>query len=271
MLTTSKQQLLLRSLKEYHKKYLKKLNPELDESGTRLMINALLTDVLGFLPIEEVKTEQLIRGAYADYVIQLKGKRCFLIEAKKQGIDLSEKHLRQARQYCADEGIEWALLTNGKQLEFYRIILETTKPIKINDRKVFSIDLGDLVNLKKNVEIIQFLHKISVSERGLDLLWDKCVALDPKNVAGLLYTPVVSNFIKGQLRKKYNHRFSDEEIEIAIDKVVQEAIPLEQVATFKVRKTKRKITTTDKIQSSTPNQIITNSTSSTIDQISPTN
>ena len=243
MLTQSKQRLLLSALKEYHKKYLKKLNPELDESGTRLMINALLTDVLGFLPIEEVKTEQLIRGAYADYVIQIKGKRYFLIEAKKQGIDLSEKHLRQARQYCADEGIEWALLTNGKQFEFYRIILESTKPIKINDRKVFSIDLGDLATLKENVQVIQFLHRISVSERGLDLLWDKCVALDPKNVAGLLYTPPVANFIRGQLRKRYKHKFSDEEIEIAIDRVVQEAIPLNEVKHIQFRKAKRKTTT----------------------------
>ncbi|CAN5393941.1 hypothetical protein BH11BAC1_BH11BAC1_04540 [soil metagenome] len=270
MLTKSKQKLLLSALKDYHKKYLKRLNPELDESGTRIMINALLTDVLGFMPIDEVKTEQLIRGAYADYVIQLKGKRYFLVEAKKQGIDLSEKHLRQARQYCADEGIEWALLTNGKHFELYKIILESTKPIKINDRKVFSIDLGDLENLKENVQLIQFLHKISVSDKGLDLLWDKCVALDPKNIAGLLYTPPVANFIKGQLRKKYKHQFSDEEIEIAIDKVVQEAIPLEEVATFKVRKSKRKNTNGENHGPNSDNQIVNVTSPTIIEQPKPT-
>ena len=162
-MTKSKQRLLLGSLKTYHKKYLKKLNPDLDESGTRIMINALLADVLGFTPIDEIKTEQLIRGAYADYVVQLKGKRYFLVEAKKQGIDLSEKHLRQARQYCADEGIEWALLTNGTQFKFYRILLESTRPVKISDRLVFSINLSDLTKLKENLQIIQFLHKLSVS------------------------------------------------------------------------------------------------------------
>ena len=72
------------------------------------------------------------------------------------------------------------------------------------------------------------------------MLWDKCVALDPKNVAGLFYTPLIANFIKRQLSKKYKHRFTDEEIEIAIDKVVREAIPLEEVPTFKIRKTRRK-------------------------------
>lgn len=83
MLTKSKQRQLLNALKQYHKIYLKKLNPNLDESGTRIMINSFLTDVLGFTPIEEVKTEYMIRGTYADYVVQLKGKQHFLVEAKK--------------------------------------------------------------------------------------------------------------------------------------------------------------------------------------------
>lgn len=65
MLTKSKQRQLFGSLKEYHRRYLKKTNTDLDESGTRLMINSFLTDVLGFAPIEEVKTEYMIRGTYA--------------------------------------------------------------------------------------------------------------------------------------------------------------------------------------------------------------
>jgi hypothetical protein len=240
MLNKNKMRLLVSALKTYHKKYLKNLNPDLDESATRIMINALLTEVLGFIPIEEVKTEQLIRGAYADYIVQLKGKPCFLVEAKKLGIDLSEKHLRQARQYCADEGIEWALLSNGRNLELYRIIAENTKPLKINDRLVFSIDLSDISQIKENLLLLQFLHKLSVSNKGLDLLWNKCIALDPKNVAGLLYTVPVSNFIRKQLSKKYKHKFSDEEIENAINRVILEAIPLDDIKHFKVRKTKRK-------------------------------
>ena len=123
MLTKSKQRQLLASLKEYHRQYLKKLNPELDESGTRIMINSFLTDVLGFEPIVEVRTEYLIKGTYADYVVQLKEVRHFLVEVKALGIELSEKHLRQSVNYGANEGIEWALLTNGKQFGFSKIIL----------------------------------------------------------------------------------------------------------------------------------------------------
>ncbi|MBI4945088.1 MAG: hypothetical protein HY840_01655 [Bacteroidetes bacterium] len=40
MLSKSKNRQLFGSLKDYHRQYLKKTNPDLDESGTRLMINS---------------------------------------------------------------------------------------------------------------------------------------------------------------------------------------------------------------------------------------
>ena len=122
MLTPSKLTKLQTAIKAYNKTYLHGKLTDLDESGTRLMINSFLTHVLGYLPIEEVKTEYMIRGTYADYVIQLNGTRHFLVEVKALSFALSEKHLRQAINYGANEGIEWALLTNGKCFDFYRIL-----------------------------------------------------------------------------------------------------------------------------------------------------
>jgi len=236
MLTKSKQRQLFGSLKEYHRQYLKKLNPDLDESATRIMVNSFLTDVCGFVPIEEVKTEYMIRGTYADYVIQLKGARHFLVEVKALGIDLSEKHLRQAVNYGANEGIEWALLTNGKQFDFYKILFE--KPIA--SRKVFSIDLSDTSKLKENVQTIQYLTKLSVADKGLDTLWNKCVALDPTNVAGLLHNKPVINFIKKALKKKYKNKFTDEEVIHSINRVIYEPMLLDNVKQTTVRKKREK-------------------------------
>src|SRR5436190_15526888 len=122
MLTKSKKTKLFGQLKSYNKQFLRSKREELDESGTRLMINSFLTDVLGYIAIEEVKTEYMIRGTYADYVIQTKGVRHFLVEVKSLSLALSDKHLRQAINYGANEGIEWAMLTNGKCFEFYKIL-----------------------------------------------------------------------------------------------------------------------------------------------------
>src|SRR5687768_5244739 len=147
MLTSSKKAKLYNNLKIYSKKYLNKMT-ELDESGTRLLVNHFLTEVLGFTPIEEVKTEYMIRGTYADYVIQCKAERQFLVEVKALSFGLSEKHLRQAINYGANEGIEWAMLTNGKSFQFYKILFN--KPIE--SRKVFEFDLSDMPSLKASVE-----------------------------------------------------------------------------------------------------------------------
>lgn len=238
MLTTSKKTKLLNAVKSYSKKYLHSKMTELDESGTRLMINTFLTDVLGFIPIEEVKTEYMIRGTYADYVIQTKAVRQFLVEVKALSFSLSDKHLRQAINYGANEGIEWALLTNGKCFEFYKILFN--KPIE--SRKVFSFDLSDSSQIKNCVELLQYIHKDSIANKGLTLLWNKTCALDPINVAGLLYSTPVTNFIKRTLKTKFKSKFSDEEIQASISRIIHEPIALENVKQAKSAKAKKKPT-----------------------------
>src|SRR5882724_220512 len=103
MLNTSRKKRLLGNLKSFQKKYFTKKLGDLDESGTRLMINDLLSMVLGYEPIEEIKTEYMIRGTYADYVVQIKGTRHFLVEVKALTLTLSDKHLRQVINYGANE------------------------------------------------------------------------------------------------------------------------------------------------------------------------
>jgi hypothetical protein len=249
MLTSSKQARLLDNLKKYSKKYLNGKIKELDESGTRLMINHFLTEALGFAPIEEIKTEYMIKGTYADYVIQIKGVEHFLVEVKAFTLELSDKHLRQAVHYGADQGIDWALLTNGKTFELYKIIVDKS----VEHRKIFSIDMSDIAQIKSNIDILQYLHRDSVTNKGLAMLWNKCTALDPANVAGLLYTPKVVNFIKGVLKAKYKHKFSDEDVKESLDKIVYEAISLEHVnKNTKIKKGKGKTNAVSKTETPAP-------------------
>jgi hypothetical protein len=236
MLTSAKKEKLLYALKSYSKRFLNGKMTELDESGTRLMVNTFLTDVLGYIPIEEVKTEYMIRGTYADYVVQLGGVRHFLVEVKALSFVLSDKHLRQAVNYGANEGIEWALLTNGKCFEFYKILFN--KPIE--SRKVFSFDLSDSSQIKESVEVVQFIHKESLAKNGLKILWNKSCALDPLNIAGLLFAAPVSNYLKKTLKNKFKVRFTDDEIWASLNRIIHERIPLESVKPAQTTKRKKK-------------------------------
>jgi hypothetical protein len=85
MLTPSKKKKLLSNLKAFQKKYFNKSLGDLDESGTRLMVNDLLTTVLGYKPIEEIKTEYMIPW----HVCRLYGpdKRKPTLSCRSQGIN----------------------------------------------------------------------------------------------------------------------------------------------------------------------------------------
>jgi hypothetical protein len=225
MLNSTKKQKLLLNLKSFRKQYFSKAIQELDESGTRLLVNELLTNVLGYQTIEEIKTEYMIRGTYADYVIQTKGTRHFLIEVKALSFELSDKHLRQAINYGANEGIDYAMLTNGKEIHFYKILFN--KPIE--SKLVFKIDLSDLTRLKDAAEWLQHLHRDAVVEKSLDRLWKRFTALDAYTIAALLFHPRVTTFLKRELRTKYNSKFDDKEVREALQNLMCISINLEKV------------------------------------------
>lgn len=236
MLTTLKQQKLLAAIKTYRKEFLEKGLKELDESGTRLMINRFLADVLGYKQIEEIKTEYMIKGTYADYVIQVEKTRHFLVEVKALSFELSEKHLRQTINYGANEGIEYALLTNGRNFEFYKIIFE--KPI--TSRLIFTIDLADSTALKNAAGYLQHLHKDSVTRYSFGPLWNKCEATNPYNIAGIICSDVVLNCIKKLIRNKYNEKCEDAAILDAVNKIVTDKMDPALIQVFKVGKVRGK-------------------------------
>lgn len=228
-LSASKKRRLLSALKAYNKRYLTGRDTELDESATRLMINDFLTNVLGFLSLDEIKTEYMIRNTYADYIVQVGKKRHFVVEVKALQYELGDKHLRQAVNYAANEGIDWALLTNGKNFQFYRI--HFSKPIR--STLVFNIDLSDKASLRKSVDVLQFLTTDLISERELGVLWNRVSALDPANLARLIMSKSIVGSLRRLLKRSYKDRFSDEEVANALRKVIGER--LEGAEEIKVR------------------------------------
>ena len=233
----SKQKLLkfTQSIKDYKKKFLDKPLGELDESGTRLLINHFLTEMLGYETLSEVKTEYMIKGTYADYVIQIGGKRHFLVEVKALSLNLSANHLRQSINYGANEGIDFVLLTNGKVFELYKVLFE--KPI--SQELIFSLDFSELSNLKVIADQLQYLHKDAVLKKGLDVLWDRHSALSPKNLSKLLFSTEVVKFLQKELKKKYSIKFDEVIIESAVKRIAMESVIIEDFKPIKRRISKK--------------------------------
>jgi hypothetical protein len=204
------------NLKIYKRRYIKKKYSDLDESATRLMVNSFLTEVLGYTELEEIKTEYRIRGEYADYVIQLARKKHFIIEVKAMQLDLSEKHLRQSINYAANEGIDWIILTNGKQIELYRVLFG--KPI--SSKKIFGFDLSDQKEFIKSVDFLIYLTKKSVLKSELEDFWKRFQTLEPTILCKNLYGIEVVRFLRRVLKKKTGLYFNDIDILDSIHQII---------------------------------------------------
>jgi len=209
---------LIRKLREYRHQYLLKDLKGLDESATRILVNHLLSNVLGYEELVDIKTEYEIKGAYADYIVQLKRNKCFVVEVKAASINLNEGHIRQTIGYAANEGIDWAVLTNGRQVELYRIVFG--KPI--NTVKLFSYSLDDAKQLSEAAKHLVFLTKNSILKKELETYWKRTTALSPESIARELYSEEVARLLRRCLKKDTKINFPVEDILVALQLVILE-------------------------------------------------
>ena len=145
---------------------------------------------------------------------------------------MNESHLRQAVNYGANEGIEWALLTNGKQFDFYKILFE--KPIQ--HKRVFSVDLTDSSSLKKAIEILQYISKDSVVKKGLDVLWNKSLALTPTSISKILLSSDIVCLVRKSVNKMFDTKFTDDQIQESVLKIISEKVDLKDFKTPRLMK-----------------------------------
>lgn len=236
MLTSTKTQKLLSGIKEYRKQFFARDIQELDESGTRIMVNHILTDLLAYKSLEEIKTEYMIKGTYADYVVQIDGNRHFLVEVKALSLALSNRHLRQAIEYAANEGVEWVVLTNGRILQLYKVIF--AQPI--DSKMVFEINLSNPEAAKGNLECLQYLHRDSVVRKGLNQLWNNFMATEKTTIASLVLSKPGIAFLSKQIRSKFKSKFEEKVVIEAVKRMITEPINLEEVKVLRMPSVKGK-------------------------------
>ena len=238
MPTQTQKDHISKKLKEYAKRYLSKKYETLDESATRLMINSFLTEVLGYAELDEIKTEYQIHNTYADYIIQLQRKKHIIVEVEAIQIDLSDKHIYQAVNYAANEGVDWVLLTNGRVFALYRVMFK--KPI--THKRIFSFDLKDKVQLKAATEYFAMMTKRSMLKNELDKFWLRFQALEPNNLCKYLYSVEVGKLLRRALKKNAGLTFSEDDLFASIHQIIVEKIAFEQPSTpnwlFKLKKQK---------------------------------
>lgn len=121
--------------------------PQLSEADTKAYFIEPIIAALGWQGIGIVRREYYVRSSqeYIDYVLfgsagaGTSPTPMLAIEAKSLSAQLTDKDAAQIVQYCVVEGIEWAALTNGRNLEFFNTFL---KP-DLSAKRVLQLDLLD--------------------------------------------------------------------------------------------------------------------------------
>src|SRR5947209_2862094 len=97
---------------------------DISESDTVVIVGDMLADVLGYNKYQEITAEFAIRGTYVDLAVRVGTDIRFLVEVKAIGSELKDNHVKQAIDYGANQGIEWAILTNGTTWRIYKILFK---------------------------------------------------------------------------------------------------------------------------------------------------
>lgn len=113
--------------------------PRLSEADTKANFIEPIVLALGWSGIGVVTREYYVKNSqeFIDYVMSGPSGPLLAIETKALHADLTDKNAAQLIQYCSVEGIEWAALTNGRELQFFNTFLRPDLAAK----RILSIDL----------------------------------------------------------------------------------------------------------------------------------
>lgn len=113
--------------------------PRLSESDTKANFIEKYIEALGYWGLTEITREYYVKNSqeFIDYVLKSSDRLLLAIEAKALHQDLTDKAAAQLVQYCAMEGIEWCVLTNGRELRLYNQYLKGALDAKL----IFKLDL----------------------------------------------------------------------------------------------------------------------------------
>ncbi len=184
----------------------------INESNTRLVLDRIFQDVLGYT-IDEIKTEQKIQGRAADYVLSPDGQDTIVVEAKRAGTQLRQKQIFQATSYAAYSGIHWAILTNLTEWQFYKV----STIDKVDPHLVFTIDLQRGLD-DENAYNLMLISKFGVLRKSLiDKVWLKKVCLRVETLIGAILNDEVISKIRTIIVKETGGQITNDEIKRAIE------------------------------------------------------
>ncbi|MEO8069700.1 MAG: hypothetical protein ABI599_18530 [Flavobacteriales bacterium] len=219
MLSRSKRTKLEQAIRSFRLTHLSALPSTFDERIARHRTIAFLSDVLGFVPVSDIRSEARMRGP-ADLALLVRGERHVLVGMRRPGVTSREEQTARILRFAVIEGIDWLLFVEGGLVILYRVKYEGQGAM----REVFTVDLSETMGVNTATQMLQFMQKDVVSRNGLELLWNRTIALDPENLAALLCSSPVVNYLQRTLRTRAMSNFTEDEVMGSVKRVLMDGI-----------------------------------------------
>ncbi len=201
---------LMKAVPKFQKILTEMRDKDVNEADTSTAIKDMLEEVFGWDKYEDITSEKRINATSCDIAVKLNGKIRYLIEVKAIGKQLQEKHMQQAVNYASNQGINWAILTNGIDWQIYRVTLEGR--VKIHLAVEFDFTKINLRKLSDQDKLF-LLCKRGTKENLMDEHYKHQLAVNPTTVSEILLSDKTISTIRVQLRQEHGRKASDEEIE----------------------------------------------------------
>ncbi|MBI1328427.1 MAG: restriction endonuclease subunit R [Alphaproteobacteria bacterium] len=171
---------------------------DINESDTARMVAEMIGEVMGYDKLQEITAEFAIRGAYADFAVRVKNDIRFFVEVKAANIELKESHVTQVINYGANQGVDWAILTNGSRWQAYRITYG--KPVD----RVLVMDIDLATATAKSDDVIEFFGNLSrevFTSSSMTQVFQAKQAMGKYSIAAILLSDPVVAMVRRELRR----------------------------------------------------------------------
>jgi hypothetical protein len=186
-----------------------------NESDTANIVHKFFQDVLGW-DFLDLTSEYKIKSTYCDLAIKYEGDILLLIEVKAIGLNLKDEHLMQASNYAANEGVRFALLTNGEHYRLYHVGLGD----KINVSFIFDFNLSNELTIEDYTELF-LLSKYSLIKQQVNDYWQQEQTLNPDNLRDALCSDEVINTIVKYFRTEYEIKIDATTIKNRVEAIIK--------------------------------------------------
>lgn len=187
------------------------------EADTRTFVTDLLVDGLGYDKYEDLTAEYQVKGEFADIGIRVEKKLLAFVEIKRITQDLKDQHLRQAKTYAANEGVNWIILTNGRIWQVYHISNNTP----IEHALLFEVDLLAETSPSAKIEKLWMLSRNALKRGTLNELWKAESALQDTVLAKALLSASVQKNIRAEIRRLTSELVDADRLKQAVANLLQ--------------------------------------------------